>query len=616
MAAPAPAGPSISAGSPRSPRPIAGEAPADLEAWFPRERPQPDPDHFEIALVLAGAQSAGCYLGGVMDFLFEALDAWHQARQESPESVPNHKVTVKVIVGASAGGLTSALSAIAAPHRFRPASEVAFEKSEANASSPFYRAWVRDIDITDLLTLDDIAEGRPVQSALNAQYLATRVADYLDFTGDGPAVAAHRSWLADPLPVSLTVANLVGVNYAVQFTQNPGAGGGPEGGHAMCLHRDQLSFQRPVFAVGGAKAIPDHEALVPRNSAADAGWQRLGDAALASIAFPGALSSRIVERPNTDYDYRFVFFRDHQLISLTQFPVVDPCQLRFLALDGGLLNNEPFDIAHVVLAGSEGRNLREGFSARRAVVLIDPFVSPRISEAPEKPSLLALPGLLYRAFTQQARFKPIDLALAESGTVYSRFMIAPVRRKGERSLLGDRALASARLDAFAGYFSKHYRHHDFMLGRRNCQSFLRNWFCLPSVSALTGGEGPSNPLFDHWPAPALADPAFVPIDLPGHRVIIPLVGSAAARIPAPDWPAGKFGGWEAVAGPMGQRIDAVFARVRAATLLRLVPNMLLRPIAGVVVRLYWRFHARRRLLASIGRQVDAMTADIDKDEWP
>jgi predicted patatin/cPLA2 family phospholipase len=33
---------------------------------------------FKIGLVLAGAVSAGAYTAGVVDFLFEALEAWEQ----------------------------------------------------------------------------------------------------------------------------------------------------------------------------------------------------------------------------------------------------------------------------------------------------------------------------------------------------------------------------------------------------------------------------------------------------------------------------------------------------------------------------------------------------------
>jgi hypothetical protein len=63
---------------------------------------------------MSGAISAGAYTAGVLDFLVEALDAWEDARN-GPEGdgAPNHRVGLKVMSGASAGGITAAIAAIA-----------------------------------------------------------------------------------------------------------------------------------------------------------------------------------------------------------------------------------------------------------------------------------------------------------------------------------------------------------------------------------------------------------------------------------------------------------------------------------------------------------------------
>ena len=113
-------------------RPIRDERLADLKVWFPDSRPEPEGDLFEIGLVLAGAQSAGCYLVGVVDFLFEALDCWRDALREDPQHLPNHRVKIKIIVGAFAGGLNAALAAICARYRFAPASQVRFGARDEN----------------------------------------------------------------------------------------------------------------------------------------------------------------------------------------------------------------------------------------------------------------------------------------------------------------------------------------------------------------------------------------------------------------------------------------------------------------------------------------------------
>jgi hypothetical protein len=69
---------------------------------------------FQIGLTMSGAISAGAYTAGVLDFLVEALDAREDARNGSDsDTVPNHRVGVKVMSGASAGAITAAIAAIA-----------------------------------------------------------------------------------------------------------------------------------------------------------------------------------------------------------------------------------------------------------------------------------------------------------------------------------------------------------------------------------------------------------------------------------------------------------------------------------------------------------------------
>ena len=67
---------------------------------------------FEIGLAMAGAISAGAYSAGVIDFLFQALDAWEKAKREAPDTVPNHSVCLRAAAGASAGSITAALAVV------------------------------------------------------------------------------------------------------------------------------------------------------------------------------------------------------------------------------------------------------------------------------------------------------------------------------------------------------------------------------------------------------------------------------------------------------------------------------------------------------------------------
>jgi predicted acylesterase/phospholipase RssA len=66
---------------------------------------------FEFGVVMAGAVSAGAYSAGVFDFLTEALDAYHEAREDPDWDGPTHDVRLRVQSGTSAGGITAALGA-------------------------------------------------------------------------------------------------------------------------------------------------------------------------------------------------------------------------------------------------------------------------------------------------------------------------------------------------------------------------------------------------------------------------------------------------------------------------------------------------------------------------
>jgi hypothetical protein len=601
-------------------RPISKEALADLQTWYPGDRWKTDPpaDLFEIGLVLAGGQSSGCYLAGVLDFLFEALDCWQAARHAEPDRFPNHRVKIKILVGASAGGLNAALAAVCGRYRFAPASHTRFEDGDKNLESPFYRAWVRDIDIIDLLSTDDLRIDKKNFSLLNTDYLEGKVASYISFGRDGAASAIQREWLDDPLPLKITVSNLEGVPFRIRFNADRSEGAS-DSSFPMTLHRDYLAFLRPLSKATQPPNIPDGDVLPFDNSNADSGWQRLGQAILATIAFPFALKRRPIERPSTDYDYRYVYLSDSgKLVYAPGFPGEKPAERQFTAIDGGVFDNEPFELAHTALAGSMGTNKREGSLAKRAVILIDPFVTPKLEMSARDDSML--PRFItkfWNALIEQNQFKPIDLSLAEASDVYSRFMIGPLRRSGGKTARGDLALASHPLHAFMGYFSEHYRHHDFMLGRQNCRTFLRDWFVLPSGPDGTGSAADgaaANTLFRDWPKKALANAAFASQSLycRGYRQIIPLTGTAAEEPDVCPWPAGKFSGYAAVKSSVEDRVDALYPGCRDEIINAAIAGGVGRWISRLAADAYFRLSGRRNLLRAIETAIDEARAAIDR----
>src|SRR6266446_8495917 len=89
-------------------------------------------DVFNVGFALSGAISAGAYTAGVLDYFFQALDAWERARSNA--DAPQHRVIVQVITGASAGAIAGALGVVALARGIRPQTLSAAEKQNAKTT--------------------------------------------------------------------------------------------------------------------------------------------------------------------------------------------------------------------------------------------------------------------------------------------------------------------------------------------------------------------------------------------------------------------------------------------------------------------------------------------------
>lgn len=489
---------------------------------------------FDIGLVGAGAISAGAYTGGVIDFMVQALDEWY-ALKAAGDGAPPHDVRISVFSGASAGGITAALAAGYLGSEQPPITNEA-EGLACKGENKLFDSWVDRIDIAALLEDRDLqGKDSPVVSLLDSTVLS-EIAD------SGLNVAPRqkrRPYIAEDFNLLLTVTNLRGVPYEIKLA------GPTAASHTMSLHADYVHFR---ISDGGGHCPPDRFPLT---------WADLGTAhpvvdmlkttALASGAFPVGLaprtlshvlpgnggpdwySSRIWPVPTPDsHD-------PHECVSPESIPanwgdVAANYRYHYQCADGGVMDNEPLELARRFLAGATGRNPREGEKASRAVLLIDPFPSdttfnPDYQPAPD---LVKAAVGLFGALKNQARFKPEELMLAAHEQVYSRFMIAPTRGRETHPI------ACGSLGGFGGFLKREFRAHDYFLGRRNAQKFFRDHFVLPE----------NNPLFAAWTPPmkeafCVRDPdSDQPILADGQRFlpIIPLVGEAKTPCYRAEWP--------------------------------------------------------------------------------
>lgn len=517
---------------------------------------------FRLSLAMSGAVSAGAYTAGVLDFLIRALTEWEVGKSDDA-----HNVRLVAFAGASAGGITAALGTVAlaygltyetAPDGRRMLAPRQMPRSAGGTIEcvlpKLYTTWVVRPRMVadasggpDLLSLEDLHEAGEVRSLLNWKAL-DRIRDEALQPPEHPGNGGPCPFLADPFHVYLTVSNLRGIPYEV---------GRDDDVYHMLDHGDRIHYR--IEGIGSDASVASDWAgqdpyrqlsvaeLISSGGRAP-GWQHLGTAALATAAFPLGLSARVLRSTLADFHNRLwpAYMASADVIN-PSFPDKFPAEsdFGFVNVDGGMINNDPFEFArYTVLANwrdPNGRNERDLAKADRAVVMISPFPEgPRFDpNDPLDSGLVAVIKRMLPTLIQQARFKPSELAAAAEPGIASRWIIAPRRSAHGPEPASSAAIACGLLGGFGGFLDQSFREHDYQLGQRNCQKFLMDGLCMDAVNPAVSG------------APAAVQGALE------KRPVIPLMGSAQAPVPLPDWPRMAAESFATVMSRIGERADAV-----------------------------------------------------------
>ena len=511
------------------------DRPADWDTLFPAERDLPPDGVFELGMVLGGTVSAGAYTAGVVDFLIEALDAWQAAKHDRPgdATVPSWDTRINVVTGTSGGGVIAALMGRALSWHFP---HVRGDSSTAQRRlNPLYEVWVNQLDIADMLDLSDLkGDHASLVSLLNPKPLE-RARDLIvhyeqHFNVTQPA---QRLYLANPLPLFLTLTNLRGVPYSMDM-------GGGLSQHYVA-HADHVRIAAYTWGTPGTLRPDEFGACLTMGT--DPGylpWATYAEFALGTSAFPVGFPTRVLQRPVSHYNYRPVVLpgsgeRRHEVRAMVpdwseQADHNPSGTYHFLVADGGMTNNEPIELARSELAGCIGHNPRQGDVAKRAVLLVDPFAEVPTLGPDAKGPLFKELGAMMGTWKEQSRYDSRDIMLANDEGCFSRFMIT-AQRPGAGA--GGKSIATACAGAFGGFLCRAFRHHDFLLGRRNAQAYLRDKLVLPL----------ENPLFTAWRGQATAAQlAQWTVMDGGHPSlpIIPLMGACAIDEPLPTYPVDAF----------------------------------------------------------------------------
>jgi hypothetical protein len=464
---------------------------------------------FKIGIAMAGAVSAGAYTAGVIDYLLETLSKWEKAKEinkqlgaDHPDydrSIPMHDVSIEVIGGSSAGGMTSAITALSLFEGIRPINEANVKKEK----NRLYDAWVNLNDQGDdpmstlkqMFKSDDIFDENGVVSILNSRpinAIAERAVKLKE-------IKELPDYISPNLEVILTITSLRGIPLAVNFFDEEkkakSLGPPPKPVHKMYLHKGIAHFKINTKT----NLVPPHTILLNPHNKEDR--EELLNCAVATGAFPVGLAPRHLKNTRTKYIRAMVerMFKPKSSEAQT-YNEIDPERairidikddvFDFFAVDGGTVNNEPFGEVIKVLEEKcqhdEGNNY--------AVLMIDPFPNFEAEESGRRntaPKLLQLIPKIFGAIRGQAMMKESDLVNGLSSSHTLR-MIFPSRRIGDKK--DPYPISCGALDGFGGFFSREFREHDFQLGRKNCQSFLRNYFCIPLSKA---GKGT---VFEDWDA--------------------------------------------------------------------------------------------------------------------
>jgi len=490
---------------------------------------------FRLGLTLAGAVSAGAYSAGVLDFLREALEAWEAAKQNGGKdsagcTVPSHQVQIQAISGTSAGAMCAAMFIGGLDKPLLPIRSQAPATAGTARSNPLYHAWVSRVDIQPMLDDDDLVASPSVKSLLNCRILDEIAGEVLNPWRSDYEL---QPWLAPAAEIFLCTTSLRGIPYAVRaYANDPSP-------YGMNLHSGVLKYRLTnTIATATDDALP----LAP--DAPLVNWENMRSAALASGAFPFALKARQTLTPRPVIDQRrweipTVAGRylagniDSELpVGMQDFPAI--------CVDGGAINNEPVEHARLALALMQRRAAQSDIprldrnlgKASAATILIDPFpdqieFDPDYTAKLAADDVLSVAKALLPAMLNQLRFKSEELILATTASVGSRYLISPSRSSRRP---GEPTLACGELGGFIGFLDESFRHHDYLLGRLNCQRFLKRHFYVahdnPVIAQWVRQDTASYYLGEtYYSGEELAQIATEHPDLPGLRPIpvIPLM---------------------------------------------------------------------------------------------
>lgn len=442
---------------------------------------------FKLCLTMAGAVSAGAYTAGVLDYLLETLELWEKAKvinrsrginhPDYDHSIPMHQVEIDVMSGSSAGGISGSLTLLALADK----NYKSINKDNPNGiDNIFYRSWVEMADTKESSTIDkllgdnDLKEFGEVRSLLN-----TKAID--DIADEAIRIREQREipkYASDSLDVILTTTNLRGINFLVNFDGSRDSSKGT----VITNHGGFFRYKLKNDKYKSGIPVSEDELYYVLDISKKKHLQYLKEATLSTATFPIGLRSREVAI-SSEYIKRYPKYLFNQSKGIE--PLLPEGDIyTFNSVDGGVINNEPYGIALKVLKEKNPKSIE---TCRYGVIMIDPFPNKDKDVSKSGKSISSIAKGLLRSLRNQVMFNQEGILDALDLSDRTKFLIEPVRKikKNGEWVRSKNDLASASIGGFAGFLSRDFRAHDFQLGRKNCQAFLRYYFAIPSEEIET-----------------------------------------------------------------------------------------------------------------------------------
>lgn len=452
---------------------------------------------FHLGLTMAGAVSAGAYTAGFVDYILEALSKWEKAKEfakNDPNSeIPNHNVIIDAIGGASAGGMVSVIAALAlCDPNHKPVRDVESTKT----GNILYDSWVFLDDDDSLyngegggkttfekmLSNSDLEGKQGAASLLNSKPIDRIAEQVFEKLPKNWSMANLPSYISDDLRILLTITSLRPLDYKVGLSRLkskflktiPPS-------HNISTH-DIVAHFKIDYDDDNPGDVDNYLPFRPISiSGKPSNKDFLIKVTKATGAFPVGLSPRYFENEfSKTYVQNNLSKRKRFTASMDiEFDTIDSDDFNFTAVDGGAINNEPFDEVLRCLKSNHGNVNAK--NPQYGTIMIDPFPNFRDESAEGTPeyevkSILGVVGHLVPTILNQARNKQTDTY----GTNLFKLMAYPLKYKELGNLTEELKypLATGAVGGFGGFLDVKFRQHDFFLGRKNAKNFLRGFLFL------------------------------------------------------------------------------------------------------------------------------------------